>query len=235
MENNTAIVLAAGRGSRMGGRTPKQFLELGGKPLIYYSLKAFEDFDEVSRVILVTGSEDIDYCKSGIIERYGFRKADTCIAGGAERYLSVYNGLKAAGGSPCAYVFIHDGARPNADAGILKRTLEGARRCGACTAGMKVKDTIRETDGEGFSVRTPDRSTLWAVQTPQVFRYDLVMEAYSALAASGDYEGITDDAMVVERMTGVRALMVEGSYRNIKITTPEDLLSARAFLPGAGE
>lgn len=230
MENNTAIVLAAGQGRRMGTKTPKQFLEMGGKPVVCYSLSVFQNYDRVDRIILVTGSDMISFCEREIRDRYGFDKISAVVAGGAERYLSVYNGLVAAGETPCAHVFIHDGARPFIDEGILDRTLAGAEKYGACAAGVKVKDTIRETDENGISAGTPDRSRLWSVQTPQTFRYALIREAYEKLFAEGAQEKITDDVMVAERMLGVPALMTEGSYRNIKITTPEDLAVAGAFL-----
>lgn len=226
-EHNTAIVLAAGRGSRMNSQVQKQYLEIGGKPVIYYSLKQFEDFDEVDEVILVTGECEIEYCRDQIVNAYGLRKVHQIAAGGKERYHSVYRGLCAA--RDCDYVFIHDGARPFLDKAILKRSMAAVREYKACVVGMPVKDTIKVSDEKQFAVRTPERSRLWMVQTPQVFSYPLIKEAYDKLFDQ-NVSGVTDDAMVLEQMTGHPVKLVEGSYRNIKITTPEDLLVAEAFL-----
>ncbi len=228
-ERNTAVVLAAGRGSRMGGDVHKQYLLIGGKPVLYYSLKRFEDFSGVDEVILVTGKEETDYCREQIVDKYGLKKVKKIVPGGRERYHSVYEGLQAA--ADCDYVFIHDGARPFLDEAMLNRALETVRQTKACVVGMPVKDTIKVADGAGYAVRTPDRSTLWTVQTPQVFSYTLIRNAYEKMLLQ-KLQGITDDAMVLEQVTGKMVKLVPGSYRNIKITTPEDLLVAEAFLRG---
>lgn len=226
-----AIVLAAGRGKRMGRSVPKQFLEIDGKPILYYSLKQMED-SFVDEIILVTGESDVNYCQKEIVERFGFRKVSRVVAGGAERYHSVYNGLKAVG--YCDFVFIHDGARPFLDCDILQRNLDMVEQYGACVTGMPVKDTIKISNAEGFVAETPSRDVLWQIQTPQTFRYNIVREAYERLLValeSGEVQGtVTDDAMVVERFGDVSVKLVEGDYRNIKITTPEDLFLAEAFL-----
>ena len=229
MEYNSAIVLAAGRGKRMQSSIPKQYLSLCGRPVAAWSLEAFEHFDPVSNIILVTSAGEIDYCREEIVKKYGISKVSRIVAGGAERYLSVACGLKALEGSGTDYVFIHDGARPLIDDALLSRVLACVRECGACVAGMPVKDTIKVVDGEGYAKTTPDRRTLWQVQTPQVFRYSLVREAYGRLMEKG-ISSVTDDAMVVETMTDTRVRLVEGSYRNLKITTPEDLEAAEIFL-----
>ena len=150
------------------------------------------------------------------------------VPGGKERYHSVYEGLKAAG--DCHLVFIHDGARPFVDQGILERTKEAAETYQACVAGMPVKDTIKLSDGHGTAVETPRRDLLWMIQTPQVFDCALIREAYRKLMESDGTLAVTDDAMVLESIEGKKVRLVEGSYRNIKITTPEDLLVAEAFL-----
>ena len=240
--HNIAIVLSAGRGSRMHTQTPKQYLELCGRPVIAWSLGAFEAFDGVDDVILVSAPEDIEYCRSEIVEAYGLSKVRRGIPGGAERYLSVWEGLKEAkrmfdqkqdcpadGG----YLFVHDGARPLVDSAILERTLADARRYHACVAAMPVKDTIKVADDEGFAAQTPDRRLLGQIQTPQVFSFPLVYEAYRKLVEEGISE-VTDDAMVVERETETRVKLTEGAWRNLKITTPEDLEIARLFLQQAG-
>lgn len=229
-EHNVAVVLAAGRGSRMQSVVQKQYLHIGGKPVLYYSLKQFEDFDGVDEIILVTGENEIEYCREEIVNTYNLKKVTSIIPGGIERYHSVYEGLCAA--KECDYVFIHDGARPFLDRSILERVLEAVREYRACVVGMPVKDTIKIADGNQFAVQTPDRSSLWMVQTPQVFEYGLIKDAYVRMMEAG-IAGVTDDAMVLERMSGMQVKLVEGSYQNIKITTPEDLLVAEAFLKQA--
>ena len=222
----------------MHTQTPKQYLELCGRPVIAWSLGAFEAFDGVDDVILVSAPEDIEYCRCEIVEAFGLDKVRSIIPGGAERYLSVWEGLKEAkrmldqqqecpadGG----YLFVHDGARPLVDRGILERTLTDARKYHACVAAMPVKDTIKVADEEGFAAQTPDRRLLWQIQTPQVFSFPLVYEAYRKLVDEGISE-VTDDAMVVERETEVRVKLTQGSWQNLKITTPEDLEIARLFL-----
>lgn len=226
-----AIVLAAGHGSRMHSDIPKQYMQLAGYPLLYYSLKAFEE-SAVDRIVLVTGAEDIDYCQKKIVQQYGFRKVCAVVAGGAERYLSVYEGLKAA--APSDYVLIHDGARPMLDQESIQHSIQTVRETGACVLATMVKDTIKVADPEGYAQETPDRSTLWAVQTPQSFQYSLIHKAYcelfSAQQAGRTLPAITDDAMVVEQMTGEKVKLISGSYRNIKVTTPEDMQIAELFL-----
>lgn len=226
-EYNVAIVLSAGRGSRMKSDIQKQYLNVAGKPVIYYSLKQFEDFPEIDEVILITGEAELEYCREQIVEKYGLKKVKKIVPGGKERYHSVYQGLCAV--EKCDYVFIHDGARPFLDGTILKRVMEAVRENDACVVGMPVKDTIKIADETQFANTTPDRSRVWMIQTPQVFYYPLIKKAHDQLMQQ-EVSGITDDAMVLERMTGKQVKLVEGSYRNIKITTPEDLLIAEAFL-----
>lgn len=168
METTAAIVLAAGQGKRMESKIRKQFLLLNGKPLITYSLKAFEE-SRVDRIVLVTGEDEIPYCRKEIVEKYGFSKVAAVIAGGRERYHSVYEGLKAAGDAE--YVLIHDGARPLLTEKIIDRAIKGAKEYGACAAGMPVKDTIKFSDADNFVASTPDRSRLWQIQTPQAFSF----------------------------------------------------------------
>lgn len=221
----TAIVLAAGSGKRMNSKVHKQYLLLKGKPVLYYSLKAFED-SRIDDIILVVGAGEIDFCQKEIVEQYGFRKVRAVVEGGKERYHSVYEGLKAAGDTD--YVLIHDGARPFVSQAIIERTLEAVCEYKACVVGMPVKDTIKIVDEETFAKETPNRSTVWMVQTPQAFSYPLIYDAYARVLAKGDSD-ITDDAMVVERMTDYKVKLIEGSYQNIKITTPEDLDVAEKF------
>lgn len=227
-----AIVLAAGRGSRMGTDVPKQYLQVMGKPILYYSLKTFEDSALVDKVVLVTGAEDLEFCKKEIVEEYGFSKVCSIVSGGIERYHSVFEGLQAV--SDCTYVMIHDGARPFVDEEIIRRNLEMAQKTGCAVTGMPVKDTIRICTPEGKTISTPDRKMVWQVQTPQTFLYSMIMRAYKVMMSRGHVEGITDDAMVAERFGNMRTIMVEGSYRNIKLTSPEDLEWIRMHLQKEG-
>lgn len=228
----TAIVLAGGSGRRMNSKVKKQFLSIGDKPLLYYSLKTFED-SFVDEVILVASQEDVEYCQKEIIDRFHFNKVRKVVPGGKERYHSVANGILAA--KACDYVFIHDGARPFVTEEILQRLSEEVKSSGACVAAMPVKDTIKIADADGYISSTPKRDLVWMIQTPQVFSYDLIKDAYTTLLKEEKRlaeEGIliTDDAMVVETLMGKKVRLVEGSYRNIKITTPEDIDIAECFL-----
>lgn len=227
MNKKTAIVLAAGQGKRMGSKVQKQYLLLEEKPVLYYTLKSFEDSPLIQEIILVTGKEEIDYCREEIVHKYGFAKVKKIIAGGKERYHSVYEGLCATEGAD--YVLIHDGARPFVDDGIIRRICESVEIYDACVAAMPVKDTIKIADESGFAAHTPDRRMVWQIQTPQAFSYDLIRNAYDRFMEKQP-DGITDDAMVVETMTDHKVKFVEGSYHNIKITTPEDLDIAQLFL-----
>lgn len=237
----TAVVLAAGSGRRMGGDVAKQYMELGGRPLICHALQAVEESAVIDDCILVTGAEDISYVIEEIVKRYGFHKVDRIVAGGRERYDSVYNALQMIRNRQMripnedGFVFIHDGARPFLTEEILTRTLQAVREDHACVAGMPVKDTIKIVDEKGYACKTLDRNSLWQVQTPQVFDTALIIEAYERLMQEKENletKGIriTDDAMVVETLMRHPVRLVEGSYENIKITTPEDLVAAEAFL-----
>ena len=223
----TAIVLAAGQGKRMNSSVQKQFLILKGKPLLYYSLDCFQKSKEIEDIILVTGKECIDFCKQEIIELYGFTKVSKVVAGGKERYDSVYAGLCACEDSD--YVFIHDGARPFVTEEIISRVKAAALEFQACIAGMPSKDTVKIADSNQMVKETPNRSTVWNIQTPQAFSYALIKEAHE-IARTKNMETITDDAMVVETMTGKKVKLVNSSYENIKITTPEDMKIAESFV-----
>lgn len=224
----TAIILAAGQGKRMKTKVQKQFLMLQGKPLLYYSLACFQKSDEIQEIVVVTGKKSIDYCRSEIIEKYGFTKVKSIAEGGKERYDSVYAGLEACS-ADTDYVFIHDGARPFVTEDIIKRTKEVAVTYQACIAGMPSKDTVKIIDENNMVSATPERSRVWSVQTPQVFLYSLIKEAHDT-ARSVSMQGITDDAMVVEQYKNTPVHIVEGAYENIKITTPEDILVAEKIL-----
>ena len=237
----TAIVLAAGSGKRMQSDVAKQFLPIGGKPVLCFSLDAFEQSDYVDEIILVAGADGLETCKE-IVERYGYTKVSAIVLGGKERYHSVWSGLCAAGSeedsteaNPPQYVLIHDGARPFVDGEIIRRNLEALEKDKACVTAVRSKDTVKIADENGNVVNTPNRSTVWNMQTPQSFDYTLVYEAYRKLISEEESVkakgiAITDDAMVVETFTGNPVKLVEGSYRNMKITTPEDLATAESLL-----
>lgn len=230
MNKITAIVLAAGSGSRMKSKTKKQFMGIKGKPVIWYSLFEFEK-SRVDEIILVTGKEDIDYCKKEIVEKYNLKKIKNVVAGGSERYESVYNGLKEVTGN---IVLIHDGARPLINNEIIERSIEGTIKSDACVVGVPVKDTIKRANKEGYIIDTPNRSELWITQTPQSFKTDLVKMAYKKmkeeLEKGNTTLNITDDAMVVEEFTTNQVRFVQGDYKNIKVTTPEDIDIAELFI-----
>ena len=221
-----AIVLAAGVGKRMRSNTPKQFMKLGDKPVVYYSLKAFEE-SFIEEIVLVTGEHEIQFCQEEIVQKYGFTKVKAVVAGGAERYLSVYEGLKACGS--CDYVYIHDGARPFVDERMMESAYEAVEEFGACVIAVKAKDTVKIADENGIILNTPDRNRVWQMQTPQVFNYQMIKEAHEKIIYRTDLP-ITDDAYVYEYVFGKPIKLVEGSYENIKITTPEDMEIANIFL-----
>ena len=225
MKKISAIVLAAGKGSRMNSTTKKQFMEMNGKPVLWYSLFAFENYG-VDQIILVTGKEDVEYCRKEIVGKYGFTKVTDIVEGGKERYQSVYNGLKKVTGD---IVMIHDGARPLVSGAIIDRCVKGTLEYGACVAGVPVKDTIKILDENKIVTETPDRNCLWITQTPQSFTYELVKNAYDKMQKSNS-GNVTDDAMVVERFSDHKIRFVEGEYSNIKVTTPEDIFIAEMLL-----
>ena len=223
----SAIVLAAGKGSRMNSDKAKQFMEIKGKPLLYYSLKIF-DASVVDEIVLVTRGSDIDYVREEIVEKYGFQKVKRIVAGGKERFNSVSKGIKACD-KRNKIIMIHDSARPCVTNRMILDSISGARRFKACTVAMPVKDTIKIVDEEGFGVETPDRRTLYQIQTPQTFDRKTLEEAYERLRISGDTD-ITDDTMIVERYLDIKSKMIEGSYENIKVTTPDDIALTEIYL-----
>ena len=223
----SAIVLAAGSGSRMKSKTPKQFMMLNDKPLIYYSLRTFEA-SVVDEIILVCRYEDMDYCRHEVIEKYDFTKVRKLVAGGKERYDSVSKGLKAVN-KKSDIVMIHDGARPFVTNGMILGSISAARRYKACTVAVPAKDTIKVVDENMFGIDTPDRKTLYQIQTPQTFNKKLIEEAYNRMRAD-EKRNITDDTMIVERYMDQKVMIIEGSYENIKVTTPEDMKIAEVLL-----
>ena len=221
-----AIVLAAGSGKRMNSQVHKQYLIIQDRPVLYYSLKEFE-VSAVDEIVLVVGKGEEEFCRREIVDKYGISKVKAIVEGGKERYHSVFEGLKQT--SDADYVLVHDGARPFVNQDIIRRCMQEVQKYQACVVGMPVKDTIKIADEEGYAKQTPDRKNVWMIQTPQTFSYALIYEAYEEMLKTED-TAITDDAMVLERIKGKKSKLIEGSYRNIKITTPEDLLIANVYL-----
>lgn len=237
-KKTAAVILAGGRGKRLGTDTPKQYLDIGGHPLVYYSLATFSK-SFVDEIVLVCGRGDEEYCSSEIVAKYGFDKVRQVVCGGAERYHSVYNGLKALGDSSCDIVYIHDGARPFISEDVIRRTYDAAVEDHAAVAAIPANDTVKLSDEEGFVAKTLRRDSVWLMQTPQVFYYNEIYAAYHKLIESEEEtvrKGIlvTDDAMVLELFSNRRVKLVSGDRRNIKITTPEDLMLAEHIMKVEG-
>ena len=222
----TAIVLAGGSGKRMGTAIQKQYLEIQGKPVLFYALDAFQKSKIIDEIVLVVGEGQEVYCKDEIVDKYEFTKVKHIVVGGKERFYSVWNGLQVL--EEDGYVFIHDGARPFVDDAMIERVYQSVLVHEACVVGMPVKDTIKIADTEGYAAETPERAKVWMVQTPQVFVTSLAKQAYACLLEQ-ENPFATDDAMVVETYTDHKVKLVEGSYENIKITTPEDIEIACVF------
>ena len=221
----TAVIVAAGKGRRMGTEVSKQFLPLCGKEILAHSVEKFEKAEKIRDIVLVTGEDSLQDVRE-MAQEYGWKKIVAVVAGGKERQDSVWNGLQAVS-DDTDIVLIHDGVRPFVTEDILNHSIETAMEMGSCVAGVPAKDTIKVCNGENVAVATPDRSTLWQIQTPQTFRKDLIMQAYQKAKAEG-FVG-TDDASLAE-YSGCPVKVIMGSYRNIKITTKEDLLVGEAFL-----
>lgn len=221
-----ALIAAAGKSRRMGGKINKQLILLDGIPVLARTLKVFDEADIIDNIVVVSAVSDIEYYTENIINKYGTKKVINVIAGGAKRQQSIMNGLCALSGA-CDIVAVHDGARPFVTASIINRSVEEAYLYGAAACGVNVKDTIKVIDSDSFIKETPDRNTIYAVQTPQTFWYDLLYEAHKKAIEEG-FQG-TDDTVLVERQ-GVKVKLFLGSYENIKITTPEDIFVAEAIL-----
>ena len=229
MNKITAIVLAAGQGTRMNSPVAKQFLLLQEKPVLYYALSAFEE-SNVDEIILVTGIGQVDYCRNNIVDFYNMKKVVHIIEGGKMRYDSVYRGLEMI--DPANYVLIHDGARPFISIDLIEDIIKQVKEHKACILGTPVKETIKVIDNEGFITSTPNRNTLWSAQTPQAFECIAIRKAYE-LFYRDEYKSelnITDDAMLYETYLKLPVKMILGDYNNIKLTTPEDLSLAEEIL-----
>ena len=221
----TAVIVAAGKGKRMGTEISKQFLPLGGKEILTHTVEKFEKAEKIRDIILVTGEDSLQDVQE-MAQEYGWEKIRSVVAGGKERQDSVWNGLQEVS-EDTEIVLIHDGVRPFVTEDILNGSIETALEMGGCVAGVPAKDTIKVCNRENIAVATPDRSTLWQIQTPQTFRRERIIKAYEQAKADG-FVG-TDDASLAEH-SGYPVKVIMGSYRNIKITTKEDLLIGEAFL-----
>ena len=221
----TAVIVAAGKGKRMGTDISKQFLPLCGKEILAHTVEVFEKAENIRDIILVTGADSLQDVKD-MTQEYGWQKIISIVAGGKERQDSVWNGLQAVP-KDTEIVLIHDGVRPFVTEDILNLSIETALEMGGCVAGVPAKDTIKVCNSENIAIDTPDRSTLWQIQTPQTFRKERIVKAYAQAKEKG-FVG-TDDASLVE-YSGYPVKVIMGSYRNIKITTKEDLLIGEAFL-----
>ena len=215
---NGVVIVAAGTGSRMNMGINKQFIKLEGKEIIAYPIEKFYNNSNIEDIVVVVKEDESEFFKKEILDKYNFKNVKIAY-GGKERQDSVYNGLKLLD-EKCDVVLIHDGARPFVSDKIIDKSIEEAKEHKAIVVGVPVKDTIKVIDNDKNIVDTPNRSVLWAVQTPQTFDYNILIDAYKD-AFKNKFYG-TDDAMLVERI-GYKVKMLEGSYNNIKITTQEDL------------
>lgn len=220
----TAVIVAAGKGKRMGTEVSKQFLPLCGKEILAHTVEKFEKAENIRDIVLVTGQDSLQDVQD-MAQEYDWKKIISVVAGGKERQDSVWNGLQAVP-EDAEIVLIHDGVRPFVTEDILDLSIATAMEMGGCVAGVPAKDTIKVCNDENIAIDTPDRSTLWQIQTPQTFRKDLIVKSYEQAKQNG-FVG-TDDASLAE-YSGYPVKVIMGSYRNIKITTKEDLLIGEAF------
>lgn len=223
---NTAIILAAGRGTRMNVGMNKQYLVLKNKPILAHSIEVFQKCDLIDEIIVVANKDEEASCRANVIEKYGYDKVNKLVTGGDERQNSVYNGLIHVS-NKCDIVLVHDGARPLVTSAIIERCINGVKNYGAVSCGMPIKETIKIIDEKRNVKVTPKRDSIWITQTPQAFKLDILVKAH--LNALEEKITCTDDAMLVEQL-GINVRMVEGDYENIKITTPDDLIMAESIL-----
>ena len=215
------VLLSAGTGSRMNSDMPKQYMEVCGKPVLYYSLKCFDEHDEVDDIVIVAAPDYHDMIRTEIVEKYGIKKVRVITEGGKERYNSVYNGLCKLGVHD--YVMIHDGARPCITKELLDRIITEVKEIKAVVPAVPSKDTVRLADEDGYVTGTPDRSSVWNMQTPQTFEMAGLVSAFDMYMSAETTVQVTDDAMIWEMHDKRRVKLVMGDYSNIKLTTPEDM------------
>ena len=225
----SAIIVAAGEGVRMKGKMRKQYLDLSGRPVLAYSIMAFDSCSLVEEIFIVVPKGDIEYCQNKILSSLDLKKCIKLVHGGAKRQESVYNGLKAINKKNTETVVIHDGVRPFINREDLKECILGSKKYGACILATAAIDTLKRVGESDIITTTLTRENIWLAQTPQTFRYDLILEAHETARRYG-YVG-TDDASLVERLGG-NVKIINGSRFNIKITKKEDLDIAEAMLNG---
>lgn len=221
-----AIVAAAGQGKRLGTQIPKPFVMLNNYPIIYYSLNVLSESEVIDYILVIVAKDRVVYCQQEVVEKYKFSKIYNVIEGGEHRQDSIYNGLKKVL-PDTDLILIHDGARPFVTHQLIERTIAEAKEIGAAIVGVPPVDTIKSINDEQWVGETLDRDKLVMIQTPQVFRYTLLKDAYEKAYQENFYA--TDDALLVKRIGG-KIKLVDGDYENIKITVPYDLLVAEAIL-----
>lgn len=224
----SVIIAAAGMSNRMGSKINKQFIVIDNKPILAHTIEKFEQCRYIDEIIVVTKENEVDYCRKEIVRKYGFKKVSSIIKGGKERQDSVYNGIMALN-EKVDIILTHDGARPFVRQESIIKGIKGAYELGACVIGVPLKDTIKVVDDSDIVHHTPNRSLLWAAQTPQCFKARLLKEGYEYAISEGILG--TDDSSLVEKK-GHPVTMLMGSYDNIKITTPEDLIVAELIAAG---
>jgi len=222
-----AVIPAAGLGTRLGLAKAKQFIDLCGKPMLAVTLERFQRCDLVDRIVVVVPEMDVEYCRNEIVERYSLSKIGKVIVGGQRRQDSVRKGVEAIENS-CRWILIHDGVRPLVTEELIEKVITAAKKSRAVITGLPVKDTVREVDERGRVAKSVDRSHLWAIQTPQIFRCEDIHLAHQKALKHG-WVGATDDAHLVEKL-GIPIEVIEGEETNIKVTTLKDLEFARLLI-----
>jgi 2-C-methyl-D-erythritol 4-phosphate cytidylyltransferase len=222
----SVIIVAAGYGKRMGGSISKQLLELNGRPVLYYCIKAFNKIEEIDEIIVVVNRKIFGSVKSLIIKSK-FKKAKELVIGGKERQYSVYNGLKKLKCHLNQIVLIHDGVRPLVTKKIILDVIRNSKKFGSAIPALPVKETLKMSEDGDFFLKTINRNKIWSIQTPQGFKYNILIQAFEK-ARKDNFIG-SDDAALIERI-GVKPKIVPGSFKNIKITTPEDVKIAKKFM-----
>lgn len=226
-ETVVAIVPAAGSGVRMGAGRAKQFLEIKNRPLLSITLETLQKCDLVDAVILVVPEADVSFCRKHITEPFGLHKVVKIVPGGLRRQDSVRMGINAAEGK-YDLLLIHDGVRPMVTVDLVVRVIKAAEKHRAVIAALPAKETVKEVNSDHEVIGTYDRKRVWMVQTPQIFRYSDILAAHERALSEG-WDEATDDSLLVEK-AGIKVTVVEGSDRNIKVTTPFDLEMARNIL-----
>lgn len=220
----SAIILAGGKGKRMGSDISKQYIEIKGKPILYYTLKKFIDNKNIDQIVLVLPEDEVEYCQREVLDKYSLN-IDNIVLGGKERQDSVYNGLKSIENTDI--VLIHDGARPFVSDKIIEDGIKFAQVYGAAAPGVTPKDTIKVKNKDNFAIETPDRSSLVNIQTPQVFKFSEILRCHEYIRENNMV--VTDDTMVVESCNE-KVYIYDGEYSNMKITTAEDLFFAERLI-----